>query len=444
MLSRAENELLTRVANDAPMGQLVRRYWLPAYRSDDLAAGGAPMRLKLLGLPLVAFRDSAGEVGILDEHCPHRRASLALARNENCALQCLYHGWRINREGQVVEAPTEPENSNFKDRIRHGAYPTREAGGLVWAYLGPREAVPRFPAFEFTTKRADQIYVLRVVERCNWVQALEGVVDSAHIGYLHRDLASRLAAGDDTAYTGGGGLLSNVIADGRPKLEIENTPYGYQYASLRRVLSNGDAARYIRTSHFVAPFFGMFAAPATWGFQQAFVPIDDHTTMFYFIHYRTGDEELPEAEHEHIRQYSAVQTLDSEWRLPYSIENWWGQDRAAMESGASFTGLPGVQVEDFAAQESMGTIVDRSKEHLGTSDIAVIRMRRLLLDGVRKLHDGDPLLAQGNDFDYGAIRAEEALYDLDQPWQTVGRSGQSVDSAATANPNVGVSPGVSQ
>lgn len=432
MLSQEDNTLLTRVENGAAMGQLIRRYWLPAYRSDDLVSGGAPAKVKLLGQQLVAFRDSAGEVGVLDEHCPHRLASLSLARNVDCTLQCLYHGWKIDRHGNVVDTPSEPGDSTFKDRIHQPAYPVREAGGLIWTYLGPPELMPTFPEFEFTTKRPDQVYSLRVVERCNWVQALEGVLDSAHIGFLHNNLARALVSGDDNAYTGGGGLIGKVALDGHPQLKIENTPYGYHYAAVRAAHHDGDPVAYIRTSHFIAPFFGMFAAPATWGFQQAFVPIDDHNTMFYFIHYRLGDEELPESEREHIRQYSAVHDLDDESRLPYSVDNMWGQERATMESGESFTGLPGVQVEDFAAQESMGPIVDRSREHLGSSDIAVIRMRRLMLDAVRKLDSGDPLLAQGGGFDYGYIRAEEDLTAPGAPWQTIGRAGARHPSNASA------------
>lgn len=440
MLSTQDNELLTRVEGDAPMGRVIRRYWIPAYRSDDLIAGGAPARITLLGQRLVAFRGHDGVVGVLDELCPHRLASLGLARNVDCSLQCIYHGWRIAADGTVVDTPSEPDDSTFKDKVRQPAYPVREAGGLIWTYLGADGTAPRFPEFEFTTKRPDQVYTLRVVERCNWVQALEGVLDSAHIGYLHNNLARKLASGDENAYTGGGGLLGKIALDGHPKLKIENTPYGYHYAAVRAAHTAEETVDYVRTSHFIAPFFGMFAAPATWGFQQAFVPIDDVTTMFYFMHYRLGDEDLPESEREHIRNYSGVHDLDEEFRLPYSVENWWRQDRAAMERDESFSGLAGVQIEDFAAQESMGPIIDHSREHLGTSDIAVIRMRRLMLDAARTLQTDPsaPLLAQGDDFDYAAIRAEEELTTPGAPWQMVGRSGRSQSpEAATVGAHAG-------
>lgn len=421
MLTKEENELLTHVEGATPMGQLMRQYWLPVSRSKDLEVDGAPLRVTLLGEKLVAFRDSEGKAGVMDEACPHRGASLALARNENCALQCLYHGWRIARDGTVVETPSEPDDSTFKDRVRHAAYPAYEAGDLVWAYLGDSGTVPAVPEFEFTGKRDDQVYTIRVIERCNWAQALEGVLDSAHIGFLHNNLAKRLLAGEENAYTGGGGLLSQIATDGHPRLHVENTPYGFQYAAVRKAFQGDRETSYVRTSHFIAPFYGMFPAPEGWGFQQAFVPIDDYNTMFYFVHYRLDDEPLPPGERENIDMWSGTQNLMPDGGLEYTIDNWWKQNRRAMKHG-SFSGLAGVQVEDFAAQESMGQIFDRSREHLGTSDAAVIRMRRLMLAALRSTA-GKPPPGLGGGYDYGYIRAAEALIEPGGAWQAVGRSG---------------------
>ncbi|WP_201453379.1 Rieske 2Fe-2S domain-containing protein, partial [Rhodococcus sp. T7] len=149
-------------------------YWTPVLMSEDVVSDGAPRRIKILGGKYVAFRDTEGKVGVLNEACPHRGASLALARNENCALQCLYHGWRVDRNGKVVETPSEPADSTFKDKIRHIGYPVREAGGLIWAYFGDPEAEPEFPAFDWTARKPEQIYTIRVAQRCNWAQAIEG------------------------------------------------------------------------------------------------------------------------------------------------------------------------------------------------------------------------------------------------------------------------------
>lgn len=432
MLTREENDLLTRVEGSAPMGALMRRYWLPILRTEDVVADGAPQRVLVLGEKLVAFRDINGRVGVMDEACPHRGASLALARNEDCALQCLYHGWRIAHDGTVVETPSEPDDSTFKDRVKHAAYPVYEAGGLVWAYLGAPADEPPVPDFEFTTKRPDQIYTIRVVERCNWAQALEGVLDSAHIGFLHNNLAKRLLAGEKNAYTGGGGLLAQITTDGHPRLHIENTPYGFHYAAVRKAFQSEHEVSYVRTSHFVAPFYGMFAAPQDWGFQQAFVPIDDYHTMFYFAHYRLDDEPMPSDERENIARWAGTEKIAADGGLEYRIENWWRQDRDAMRNG-SFSGLAGVQVEDFAVQESMGPIFDRSREHLGTSDAAVIRMRRLMLAAVKAGPMGkSPGLAGG--FDHSQIRAAEALIEPGARWQSVGRAGSALAAHQSAVP----------
>lgn len=367
------------------------------------------------------FRDTSGAVGVVDEFCPHRGASLGLARNADGALQCLYHGWRIDRDGTVLETPSEPPDSTFKDRIRHLAYPVTEAGGLVWTYLGPPDQVPEFPEFEWTNAPAENIYILRLTERCNWAQALEGVIDSAHIGFLHRDLVMRLADRDQEGYTGGGGLINHIVTDGHPRLEAENTPYGFRYAAIRSAVYQERRVSYVRTSHFVAPFWGLFPAPQGWAFQQAFVPIDDYTTAFYFVNFRTDGAVIDEAERARLREYAGATEVDEEFRLPHCAQNHWLQDRAAMQRGETFTGMWGkAQVEDFAAQESMGTIFDRSREHLGTSDVACIRMRRLILDDVRGVGARSAPMALGKDFSYDAIRAEEGIIAPDESWKSVG------------------------
>jgi phthalate 4,5-dioxygenase len=430
MLNKADNELLTRVESDAPMGKLIRRYWLPVMRSEDLVSGGQPHRVRLLGQNFVAFRDTEGKVGVLDELCPHRGASLTLARNADCTLQCIYHGWRINRVGEIVETPSEPADSTFKERLRHVAYEVREIGGLVWTHLGAPGEAPPFPAFEWTEMGTEHVFALRVLERCNWAQALEGVIDSAHIGFLHHDLVSRLAA-DHDSYTGGGGLLTEIAADGHPRLEIENTPYGFRYAAIRSATKDGERVNFVRTSHWTAPFWGNFAAPRGWGFQQAFVPIDDYNTMFYYVHYRTDGAVIDADERLQIARWAGIpDELDRDFGMPFGVENGWGQDRAAMMRGETFTGLyGGAQREDFAVQESMGRIFDRSREHLGTSDVACIRFRRLILDAARAQDEpGTVLPGYGQDVQWSKIRAEEGLTAPDQPWQSM----QTIDSLETS------------
>jgi phthalate 4,5-dioxygenase oxygenase subunit len=217
---------LTRVSNGAAMTQLMRKYWLPVFRSEDLENGGAPRQVTLLGERLVAFRDTAGNAGVLDELCPHRGALLALARNVDCSLQCLYHGWRMDRNGTVVETPSEPDDATFKDKVRQIAYPVKEAGGLMWAYLGDVDEEPEFPAFNWTDADPAHTHIHRVKLNYNWAPALEGVIDSAHVSFLHTDYVARLAGGEDAYERGGESLLSKVAIDGHPKLKVRTRPTG--------------------------------------------------------------------------------------------------------------------------------------------------------------------------------------------------------------------------
>ncbi|MGW4340009.1 Rieske 2Fe-2S domain-containing protein [Rhodococcus koreensis] len=433
MLNKQDNDLLTRVEGDAPMGVLMRQYWTPVLMSEDVVSDGAPRRIKILGGKYVAFRDTEGKVGVLNEACPHRGASLALARNENCALQCLYHGWRVDRTGKVVETPSEPADSTFKDKIRHIGYPVREAGGLIWAYFGDPKAEPEFPAFNWTARKPEQIYTIRVAQRCNWAQALEGAIDSAHSNFLHNDLNRRLAEGGD--YTGGGGLLNFQLTDGAPRLEVENLPYGFHYAGIRDALVDGEHKKYVRTTQFVAPSWALFSAPENWVFSQVFVPVDDENTIFYFIHARLDDENIEPDYRAKILEWSGVGELDENFHMDFHSGNMWRQDRDSMDRKKhgdkfSFSGMTGNQVEDLGIQESMGPIEDRSREHLGTSDLAIIRMRRLILDSARKYAKGETPIGLGRNFSYEEIRAAEKMIEPGTSWKgQVGSRGVAKDSA---------------
>src|SRR5712692_5556899 len=187
MLPRHENELLTRVGSGTPMGETMRRYWIPACLSREIAEpDGPPVRVRLLGEDLVAFRDSADRIGLLDEFCPHRRVSLFFGRNEECGLRCVYHGWKFDVDGRCVDQMNEPEDLQFKHKIRTQSYPTTEVGGVIWAYMGPRELLPPLPKFAWTQAPATHRNVSKVIEECNWVQALEGGIDTSHAPILHR------------------------------------------------------------------------------------------------------------------------------------------------------------------------------------------------------------------------------------------------------------------
>jgi phthalate 4,5-dioxygenase oxygenase subunit len=418
MLTREENELLCRVGPDAPMGQMLRRYWIPAALCTELEAGGAPRRTRLLGEDLVAFRGDDGVIGILDEHCPHRGASLVLARNEDCALRCIYHGWKIAPSGRVLETPPEPEEHGFAARVRAAAYPVHEAGGIVWAYLGPPGTEPRQMNFDWMSLPAEHRIIQKSREECNWAQCLEGVIDSAHSGFLHSNVI-KAVPGEHSIVPEDLGNTRRPSDDRAPRIEVENTAYGFRYAAIRRPLIDPESRDYVRVTLFIAPFFSFFPATPGWTNMQFFVPIDDEHTMFHFVQ-TSHAKPLDELTRTRRAQRSGLEMgvdLDADYRKVRTRANNWLQDRSAMRAG-SFTGMHGVNVEDIAVQESMGAMYDRGKEHLGASDIAVIRMRRVMLEGVRRFMDeGGPPVGLAEPVAYETLRADERMVAHGLRWQ---------------------------
>lgn len=442
MLSAQENERLTRVGPDSPMGQMLRRYWVPALTGAELVAGGAPVPVTLLGEKLVAFRGPDGALGLLEEACPHRGASLVIARNievekndgrSECALQCLYHGWTIAADGRILDTPAEPEGSTYLDRIRQIAYPVHEAGGIVWAYLGPAEHRPPFPAFDWTEQPTDRILVLKAIADCNWVQTLEGAIDSAHQTYLH-DSRSRLER--DRAYaeraakaglnpTDGFDETGQTVRpwnDGRPVLQVEDTDYGFWYAAIRKPMFKDDAFKNVRVTHYIAPYYAAIPSPEGWSQLLMHVPVDDMTTAFYHVRCKLDGPYDDETRLVHQEAAGLVPGADigPDFRRIAVRANLWKQDRAEMGRDR-FSGIRGTVTEDHAVQESMGPIYDRSREHLGTSDLAVIRMRRVLLGALRAFERGTEPLGTASGVPYASIRGEERTIDINEPWQSVGR-----------------------
>jgi phthalate 4,5-dioxygenase oxygenase subunit len=420
MLSREENELLCRIGPGTLMGKTMRRYWIPAMLSTEVEAGGDPKRIRLLGEDLVAFRDSEGRVGLLDENCPHRGASLALARAEGCGLRCLYHGWLIAADGAVLETPPEPDELGFKDKVRAASYPVREAGGMVWAYLGPRGTEPPLTEFEFTTLPLEHVQIMKVQAECNYAQVIEGVIDSAHSNYLHSD--SIKPAKNETSVYNDAMVVDRPSNDGKPRIELKNTNYGFLYAAIRTPTVDPETRKYVRVTLWMAPFYGMFPAPRGWGNMQAMVPIDDTHTMFYYFKYQY-DAPISAQERIDHEKWSGFQmgvdiTDPATFKHRQTRENNWMQERDRMRRGETWTGIRGVNMEDIAVEESMGAIFDRSKEHLGTSDVAVIRMRRLLIEGARALEaTGELPVGVAHPVDYRRLRAEEGMLPLDAPWE---------------------------
>ncbi len=411
MLSAEENALLTNVTGDAPMGQMMRRYWVPACLSEEVAERDCtPHRTQIFGDRLVVFRDSDGKLGVVDERCPHRLASLALGRNEDGGLRCIYHGWKFNTAGACVDMPTEPGEHGFRDRMKLKSYPVREAGGMVWTYLGPAGTEPKFPEYDWMKLPRDQYATVKVGERVNYAQAIEGAIDSSHSWFLHQGIIWDWKK------------RAEISMDTSPKMECEDTSYGFRYAAIRRPTTNPDTEKYVRVTIFLVPFTAFIPRPLEKTQNchiQIFVPVDNERTIFYGVFFSQDGSKVDEAETRRKHHLVPGVDLDRNWYKLATEENWFNQDREAMKNG-SYTGINGFSNQDMACQESMGPIVDRTAEHLGTSDIAIIRMRKRMLEAVRLFQAGQPLIGLDPNLHYDKIRTEQLIIPIDQPWQTVG------------------------
>jgi phenylpropionate dioxygenase-like ring-hydroxylating dioxygenase large terminal subunit len=406
MLSPEENELLTRIGPGTAMGDTMRRYWVPALLSSEIPAPDCPpARVRLLGEDLVAFRDSEGRIGLLDEYCPHRRASLFFGRNEECGLRCVYHGWKFDVAGACVHQLNEPEENQFGHKVRMTAYPTAELGGIIWAYLGPADKMPALPKFAWTQAPETHRHVTKVIQECNWLQGLEGGIDTSHAPIMHRLLTENS--------TRGGFKPSNPFVAGKaPKLVVDITDYGYQYAGIRPL---GDSDVHIRTYQFILPFHQIRPHKMERGHPgeagHCWVPIDDHTTMVFNWSYSTTDEPLDgEDRLERSLGNGPMHVDQRSFRSLNGRHNNYGLDREVQRT-ESYTGIDGINLQDRAIQESMGPICDRSKEHLGPADKAIIQARKLLrraLDTARA--GGAP---DGTTPSYYDIHAHEAVLARD-------------------------------
>jgi phthalate 4,5-dioxygenase oxygenase subunit len=404
-MTREDNELLTRVENGAPMGEMIRQhYWLPAIPASKLEAGGRPYRVRLLGTNLVAFRNTAGVVGVMDELCPHRKASLALGRNADEGLRCIYHGWKLDVQGSVVEAPNHVgDQAQFCKHVRVNRYGVREAGGIVWVWLGKGESPARFPDLPFIDLPEDQRSVTSVEVPTNWVQGVEASMDSSHVGVLHESTTQMTAGGGNQRL-----LMTKALA---PRLEFEDRPYGYRYAALR---PTPEGQLYARINNFVMPWYGIICPPHPGGPSTVFfsTPVDDVTHRAWFVHFNTGSR----------LGMTIMSASPDVWNFPplppgLAADNW-GQNRDLMRRGHS-TGFPQhLGTEDFAMFLSQGPIVDRSDEQLCSADGAVLRVRAALLRTVREFQAGKtPTLADSPELDYRAIRSVGLVMPPDADWR---------------------------
>jgi phenylpropionate dioxygenase-like ring-hydroxylating dioxygenase large terminal subunit len=373
------------------MGELFRRFWLPIMPAEQLpAADCPPMRTRILGEDLVAFRDTNGQVGVLEAFCPHRRAPLFFGRNEECGLRCVYHGWKFDVDGTCVDMPNEPAESNFKHKVQTQAYPGVQRGGIIWIYMGAADKQPELPDYYWCTQpNAEDRVAVKMERDCNYAQAIEGTIDSSHLPFLHRDFA--------TAPYG-----SSQIADAPGMFAVRETDFGFVYGARRPA---GEGKFYWRVSAFVLPAFTHVAAASRAGNGIFVVPIDDEHTWWWYA----GVDETVKIPVPPGRLRDAVMNRDNvdmfvralcnavddptvglipgTWRKVRNLQNDFLIDRQ-MQRTVNYTGIPGANTQDVAVTDSMGPIYDRTNERLGTTDVAIIHMRRQLIRMARDVQRG--------------------------------------------------------
>ena len=417
MLSPEENDLLCGVEGNAPMGQLMRRHWIPACLAEEVAeCDGTPVRVRLLGEDLVAFRDTAGRLGVLDEHCPHRRASLALGRNEECGLRCLYHGWKVDVEGNVVERPSESHEAVLAKKVTHKAYACREAGGFVWVWMGSPEEMREFESPAWAPSPQIRTSIVKIHVGSNWAQVLEGAIDSAHSSSLHStDMVP--AQVDRAGATEKEWLRPST--DKAPRLQVQRTDFGFRYVAIRRPIKDADTHDYLRITLFVAPFTVLIPPNDRYNLSILNIPLDDTNTMFYFIAWSESEG----IDQQTWREFCGAQVgvdLDANFRRIRTRENNYLQDRNAMKAG-SHTGIQGIPNQDIAMWETMGPIADRSRERLGASDIAIVQFRRIMVDAARKVRDGGAAIGTSpRHVPHVKLKGFEGLVPKTTHWTTLG------------------------
>jgi phthalate 4,5-dioxygenase len=413
MLRQDQNDLLTQTGPGTPTGRLFRSSWIPALLPEELPENDCPpVRVKLLSERLIAFRDSEGRYGLMDEFCAHRGVSLWFGRNEECGLRCPYHGWKYDVTGQCIDMPSEPEGSTFARKVKLTSYPLVERGGVLWAYMGPPELQPPPPEWEFATVPTRQSIITKRLQECNWLQALEGGIDSSHVSFLHRgDLNT------DPMFKGAKGNQYN-LNDARPFFEVVESPGGL-YIGARRNAENGNY--YWRITQWVMPTFTMIPPRGDHCVHGHFwIPIDDQNCWTWSYDYHPT-RPLKESEVAAVRAGKGihVQYIPGTFRPTANKDNDYLMDRAAQKRGETYSGVGGFAMQDAAVQESMGPIVDRAKENLVSTDNGIIMMRHRLLRALKAMEKGEQ--PPGIDLAHQRVRSAAVVLPPDQPFKDAAR-----------------------
>jgi phthalate 4,5-dioxygenase oxygenase subunit len=426
MLSTGDNELLTRVGAGTPMGELLRLYWIPFLFSWEVEADGSPERVRLLGEDLVAFRDSNGEVGLLQNNCPHRGASLFFGRNEEAGIRCVYHGWKFAVDGACLDMPNEPTlargkpaESDFKHKVKATAYPCVERAGVVWTYMGAVNPPPPLPGFEWLDLPEAHVVGSKRVQDTNWVQGMEGDIDQSHLSFTHSSLRPDQDPSDDPR------IARIRQLDKHPRFEVVRTRYGTCIGAGRTA---PEGQQYWRITQHLMPFHTMTGPYGkdplrNW---RAWVPIDDTTCVVIGVTFHPRRSLTPE-ERTRPRTPAGAWTISPEhrapvttrpfgrWRSTLGLHNDFAQDRHVQRT-ETFSGIREFWAQDAAPQVSMGPIFDRTRERLGTSDLAIIAVRRHLLEATRALRERGTVPGEIVEPECYAVRSDALLLPASESW----------------------------
>ena len=409
-----ENELLTRTGPGTPMGEVFRRFWLPIMLAEEIPTpDGAPVRVTALGEELLAFRDTDGKIGLIDRYCAHRRADLFFGRNEECGLRCVYHGWKYDVEGNCVDQPSEPPEFVFKDDIKLAAYPCQERAGLIWAYMGPKDFKAEIPELEWARVPESHRYVRKFIVECNYLQTLEGDIDSTHVQFLHSYLNPQVFRRRAALFGAGSSAPPRTDLPKWHRISVKDTDYGLMYGFNRPA---GEEDYHWHITHWLMP---SYALVSTGGPGQTLrcnvrIPIDDTHFNFFRVQWNP-DRPLTAAEIDEFEHgISFEEAIPGTYYPKRNKDNDWLIDRELQRSW-NYTGIRSIPEQDQAVTITMGPIADRTKENLGSSDTAIHHMRQKLIKVARDLLEGiEPFAAYHGDV--YKVRQLDVLLQKDVAW----------------------------
>jgi phthalate 4,5-dioxygenase oxygenase subunit len=419
MLRKEQNDLLAQTGPDTTMGKLFRSYWIPALLAEELPEDDCPpVRVKLLSERLLAFRDTEGRLGLIDEFCAHRGVSLWFGRNEQNGLRCPYHGWKYDVNGQCVDVPSEPEESGYCNKVKLKSYPLVERGGVLWTYMGPPEEQPPLPEWEFIMVPREQSFASKRWQESNWLQAMEGGIDSSHVSFLHAG-----ALNTDPLFKGAKGNEYN-LKDMKPHFEVVESPGGL-YIGARRNAENGNY--YWRITQYVMPAFTMIPPRGNHTIHGHFwIPIDDENCWSWSYDYHPTRAIKPEERKAMLDGKGIhVTYVPGTFRPVANKQNDYLMDRAAQKAGATFSGIEGFAMQDASLQESMGPIIDRTKENLVSTDNGIIMARHRLLRAAKALVDKGTV-PPGVALDHQRVRSASVVLAPDQPFKDAAKDALQV------------------